>query len=354
MGWFVVDHAYAPLIRTLAAAGKPAHCITSKEGGALVALPYGGRILGLYFPTGPDNGLWTHPALASSETAQRFYAGSEWHNSGGMRTWIAPETHLFYPRYPDLSEYQQPAPLEAESHDGEWGDGEGRFTHRFQLRSYAAGRDIQMRLMKQVRMIENPLPAESWRMLSDTAEYTGFSVASTLEVQADPLNPEMIGLWNLLQVPHAGRFIIPMRQSAEPRDYFGTVPPDDLTVTDRRVTYRSHAVGVGKIGLPARSVTGRMGYVWHSSGQAFLLVVEFPVDPSGTYVDKPPGSDAGEGDAVQLCSVQGEWGAFSEVEHHSPGLSCTVGGAIQHNSRVWAFRGMAAAIQTITNLLLPP
>ena len=84
------------------------------EGSTVVLLPHGGRVLGLYAAGSEKNFYWTHPALESAQTARIFYEGNDWHNSGGDRTWLAPEVDIFFPRYPDLdlSTYWQPRQLD--------------------------------------------------------------------------------------------------------------------------------------------------------------------------------------------------------------------------------------------------
>jgi len=48
------------------------------------------------YPGGSDeNFLWTNPALASAESAQKYFLRDGWPNPGGDRTWLAPEIELF-------------------------------------------------------------------------------------------------------------------------------------------------------------------------------------------------------------------------------------------------------------------
>jgi len=69
-------------------------------GSTILILPHGGRVLGLFPPGSDENFYWTHPALESAEAASQLYAGSQWHNSGGERTWLAPEVDFFFPDFP--------------------------------------------------------------------------------------------------------------------------------------------------------------------------------------------------------------------------------------------------------------
>ena len=90
------------LIATLKAVGKPAELHQTDDGTRILILPYGGRILGVFAPASEENFLWTNSALDNPETARAYYASDDWQNSGGDRTWLAPEVDFFFPRFPDI------------------------------------------------------------------------------------------------------------------------------------------------------------------------------------------------------------------------------------------------------------
>ena len=100
------------LANVLDKVGKPTRRFTSADGTRVLVLPYGGRVLGLFSPQSEENFYWTHPALAAVRTARTFYASDQWHNSGGDRTWLAPEVDLFFPRFPKRDQYFQQRSLD--------------------------------------------------------------------------------------------------------------------------------------------------------------------------------------------------------------------------------------------------
>src|SRR5215813_3217904 len=102
------------LIATLNAVGKPTELYETKDGTRLLILPYGGRILGVFAPGSEENFLWTNSTLDSVESARAFYASNDWQNSGGDRTWLAPELDFFFPAFPniDIAGYWQPRALD--------------------------------------------------------------------------------------------------------------------------------------------------------------------------------------------------------------------------------------------------
>src|ERR1035438_6572066 len=106
------SHTMQKLIGTLKAVGKATEIYESPDGSKIVILPYGGRILGLFAPQSEENFFWTNAALANVELARAFYESDDWHNSGGDRTWLAPEADVFFPNFPKLDKYFQPRQLD--------------------------------------------------------------------------------------------------------------------------------------------------------------------------------------------------------------------------------------------------
>src|SRR5271169_5007317 len=102
------------LIATLNAVGKHTELYQTDDGTRLLILPYGGRILGVFAPGSDENFLWTNSALKSVESARSYFASDDWQNSGGDRTWLAPEVDFFFPEYPDIdiAGYWQPRSLD--------------------------------------------------------------------------------------------------------------------------------------------------------------------------------------------------------------------------------------------------
>src|SRR4029077_3725674 len=102
------------LMATLKAVGKSTELHQTDDGTRLLILPYGGRILGVFAPGSEENFLWTNSALNSAESARAYYASDDWQNSGGDRTWLAPEVDFFFPKFPnvDIAGYWQPRSLD--------------------------------------------------------------------------------------------------------------------------------------------------------------------------------------------------------------------------------------------------
>jgi hypothetical protein len=349
-----LDH----LLETLRQAGKTAELAALAEGSRVLLLPHGGRALGLFAPGDGENFYWTHPALESAESARSFYESTDWHNSGGDRTWLAPEVDIFFPQYPnlDLSLYFQPRQLDPGNYVLEQDGQNVQMSNRLTLRLSRTDREVELGIRKSYSAAPNPLRYEpEWRSLGGL-QYAGYAQHTSLFLlRADHADEPAVsvGLWNLIQLPHDGDMLIPVYQKPAVKVLMGSVSDEDLVLSDRLATYRMRAPGEHKIGLRAVIATGRVGYRYASDGRHSLVVRNFFVNPSAEYVDVPWSEPKDLGYAIQLCNVNSALGSFSELEYHTPALT-TSGEQRQYKdiSQTWAFRGTQGQIDLIAKILL--
>lgn len=345
------------LTEVLTAVDKPTELYRSPDGSVALILPYGGRVLGLYAPASDENFYWTHPALESARAAREFYASDEWHNSGGDRTWLAPEVDFFFPNWPDKGTYWQPRPLDPGDYRIERA-GEGlSLVNRLTVTPSRSRRDIELEITKSVSPALNPLRYERELFQTDAVVYAGYTLRTTLVMKsgaADSLGP--VGLWNLVQMPHGGDLLIPTYARTRPRIYFGSVADDDLVVADRLVRYKMRGSGEHKLGIRAVATTGRVGYIYAAGdGSSALIVRNVFVNPSGEYVDVPWDDADDVGYSMQACNVNSALGSFSELEYHVPAIGRGTGRAqCEDLAQVWAFRGPDEAIRAVARRLLSP
>lgn len=343
------------LVEVLKAVGKTPEVVTNPDGTTVLLLPYGGRVLGVYAPGSEENFYWTHPALDSVDTARAFYESKKWHNSGGDRTWLAPEVDIFLPKFPSTDTYFQPRELDPGKYEVERAKDGLRLVNRLKLKFSRSGRELELRMAKSVAPAVNPLRFEKGLNLSGI-EYAGYTQFTSLEVVGgDAADGPMVGLWNLVQMPHGGDLLIPTYSRTEPKIWFGNITPEDLIVGDRLVRYKMRAKGEHKLGVKAVATAGRVGYLYERGGKSVLIVRSFVVNPSGEYVDAPWKDPEDLGYSTQACNVNSALGAFSELEYHIP----AIGGKTQlarcdDAAQVWAFRGKADAIRAVGECLLSP
>jgi hypothetical protein len=341
------------LARVLQRVGKPTRLFKSPDGTRVLVLPYGGRVLGLFSPRNGENFYWTHPALASVETARAFYGSDQWHNSGGDRTWLAPEADLFFPNFPKLDPYYQQRSLDPGHYRVVQAPGGFKLVNRLTVNLARSRAKAALRITKSFGPAPNPLRHERGVALSGL-EYAGYTQFTALELlgASQDLAAE-IGLWNLVQMPHGGDLLIPTYSRGEPRLVMGKIPPADLKVEARMLCYRMRQQGECKISLRAIATCGRVGYRYRSANQWCLIIRNYAVNPSGEYVDVPWNDPDYRGFSTQACNVNSGLGQFSELEYHIPAIGQGAGRTrCEDEAQVWAFRGSETDIAQVCRLLL--
>jgi hypothetical protein len=334
--------------------GKPSELLTMPDGTRLLLLPYGARALGLYAPGDEASFYWTNPQLDEINSARALFDGKGWHNTGGDRTWIAPEIDTFYPDAA-ANQYWQPRQLDMSDYAVARSNGAIGLSREMTLHLARANRDAKLRLTKWFGPAAHPLRKErEMAQLMETVAYAGYTQRVTLEsLDGIPQCPA-VGIWNLMQLPPNGEMIVPLYSHAVPQKCFGDVPADRVSIDDRLLRVRVDFAGSHKIAIKAASLCGRTGYVYRQGERWSLAIRNFFVDLSGEYVDVQRHDPEDRGYAFQMCRVdEVDFGSFCEMEYHAPGL-----GALpephrsQDISQVWAFRGTREAIETIAGKLL--
>jgi len=341
--------------RILQGAGKGSEVFVVPDGTRLLLLPYGARMLGLYASGSEENFFWTNPPLGAAETARELFARSGWHNTGGDRTWIAPELDTFFPAA-DSNQYVQPRQLDMSDYAVERTGGGIRLSRQMILHLARSNRDAALRLSKWFGPAPNPLRYErDVAAQVASVEYAGYTQRVTLQSLDEPTEPPpAVGIWNLVQLPAGGEILVPLYSRAVPQKCFGDVPADRVTIDDHLLRVRADFAGSHKIAVKAAVLCGRTGYVYRQGERWSLVVRNFLVNPSGEYVDVQRHDTDDRGYAFQMCRVdEVEFGSFCEMEYHAPGLGALPDPARSEDvSQVWAFRGARETIDHIAHKLL--
>lgn len=333
------------LTHSLQSAGKPAEILRLPDGSELLVLPYGGRILGL-FAGDERNFFWVNPALHDPRGAREFFGSPRWQNTGGERTWLAPEAEYFFPHYPDLGTYLQPRPLDAGQFAVLRIQGGLCLASEFSTPAWRSGGSVHVRLTLVLTATANPL--------RDERRFIGLAFAGyTVQRKLTRLSPgPPVGIWCLNQLRHGGEMLLTATGLPAPRIFFGRIPADDLAVEAGLVRYRMRSSGEHKIGLRASAAIGRVGYWSQLDAEAELVVRNFSVKPDGTYLDGPPADPSDIGYAVEACNVANpELGHFSELEYHAPTMTAEQS-VSDDTSQVWAFRGPPELVAQATRELV--
>jgi hypothetical protein len=343
------------LLDVLKKVKKKVEIYTSVDGTSVLVLPYGGRILGLFAPNSEKNFYWTNPVLDDVSKAEAFFAGDQWQNTGGDRTWLAPEVDFFFPEFPSLNTYFQPRQLDPGNYQVIRKDGRVALVNELTVLPSRSKRSIDLVITKSLGPALNPLRYERKVEWLCDVDYAGYSLNTRLEMSGEAAKTEDVGLWNLVQMPHGGDLIVPTYGTVEPKVYFGEVDSDDLLVRENLLIYKMRALGQHKIGIRAVGTAGRVGYLYQANGEWVLIIRNFFVNPSGEYVDIPWTDVEYYGFSTQACNIKSELGEFSELEYHIPAIGKSFGcNYCEDTAQVWAFRGSEENIRSIGRLLLSP
>jgi hypothetical protein len=341
----------ASLLENLRAVGKSIAVWSSPDGTKVWVMPYGGRVLGLFAPGDDENFFWTHPALNAVASAESFYGGEQWHNSGGDRTWLAPEVDFFFPDYPKLDRYWQQRELDPGAYEISESEGAVNWTNCAALRVSRTKKTVKLRITKSLAPALNPLRYDSPEGLAGV-KYAGFTLRSSLAIESSAPST-YVGLWHLTQMPHGGDMLVPTFFRSQPKVYMGAITAEDLIVGEHLVRYKMRAPGEHKLGIRAAALAGRAGYLYRNGPETSLVVRNFFVDPSAEYVDTPWLEPQNYGYAFQACNVNSNLGAFSELEYHVPAIGGETGKIYsEDHSQLWAFRGSESSIKSIARRLL--
>jgi hypothetical protein len=318
------------------------------DGTTILVMPYGGRVIGFCSDRNRKNLFWTHPALQTVADAKSFYAQPQWHNTGGDRTWLAPEVDIFFPNFPDLNIYTQPKQIDPGNFKITQTKTGVSLSNKLSVKLSRSQKVIDLVMTKQFGVASNPVPL-------DGVEYAGFTSTTMLEIiNSDKDNCGTVGLWHLMQLPCDGQMIVSTYKKAEPVIVFGEVPECDLSISANQCEYNVTREGSCKFSLDAVDITGRAGYAYGDDKLQTLIIRYFFVNPSGMYIDVPFDDTQRMGLAFQACKINDkQWGSFCELEYHVPAIGSGTGKSeCVDMCQTWAFRGAPAKIQKIKNILL--
>jgi hypothetical protein len=344
------------LQKVLRGAGRRPETLTFPDGTRLLVLPHGGRLLGVFAAGSEKNFYWTNPALDSVASAKAFFAGAAWHNSGGDRTWLAPEVDVFLPKFPDLTAYDQPRSLDPGNYRVVKKNGALFLENKLTLRLARSGRKVDLKMVKSFGPSPDPLRYER-DMDLEGVSYAGYAQFTSLSFLGSRVpSGAQVGLWNLIQMPHGGELLLPTFSRTKPLHIFSTVgriPKSAVRVGENLIRYRMDQHGEHKLSFRAAAMAGRAAYIHGENDDWSLVVRNFGVNPSGEYLDVPWTDPDWRGFAVQACNVCSGLGSFSELEYHVPGIGAGTGlSACEDHAQVWTYRGPRERILAIARRLV--
>lgn len=311
--------------------------------GAVVVLPYAGRVIGL-FPTAEENALW------ANEAAFGDAAAADWPNHGGDRIWISPEQDTMIAERPDgslgitIPPELDPAGYAVLSRDDDTCELRAGASIRFRRPEKTVDLEWTRRILvlPEVPYV-NPDPVRG----DASVAAIGYRVTTTLRAAEPPL-PKAVhpAIWSIVQVPPGARITVPTHRGGRRIHAFIGTPvaeADDegiLTCDVRTDASFKFGLQIGDSrGVCLAELTGRETRT--------LVVREFERFPVAEYSDVPADDPSAEGYVHQIYVDDGALGGFGELEHHSPYLREENGYRITDVSSTCAYRGSADAIASV-------
>jgi hypothetical protein len=330
------------LIGAMTSLGQSTDCLSLGGGAQLLILPHGGRVLGLFTGAESPNFFWTNPH-------PDFFPHC-WPNVGGDRTWLSPELEFFISDLTNpLKNWRVPPEIDPGNYTLDLINGSPQLSMTSTFRLHHTRAKIRARITKSFTPSPNPVP--NTRSLA----YAGYTTHQSIELlEAPEKSAVALSLWTLLQLPHTGLALIGTKSTCHATRMFGKVADSDLNSSKSCAAFHAHSQSISKIGFPVRRLTGRIGYLCKSPDSTWTLVLrDFPVDSSKTYLDKPIIDLQADPCCVEICNYHTPTLAYTELEHHTPAIGFAAGELSYADSHhTWAYRGGAQQIAQIAAQLL--
>jgi hypothetical protein len=149
--------------------------------------------------------------LNSINSARTYYASDDWQNSGGDRTWLAPEVDFFFPNYPniDIAGYWQPRSLDPGHYELTKTAAGIKLTNRLNVDAFRSKKRVALEITKSVAAAPNPLRYDA-AIQTGAVQYAGHTLLTSSRIlDPNPNDSPLIGLWSLTQMPHQGELFVP-------------------------------------------------------------------------------------------------------------------------------------------------
>ena len=325
------------------------------QGGRILILDYGARVLGLYSNDEKENFFWHNPLLQAEDGLMGLIKSIGWKNVGGSRTWISPEGEFFINNPSDpWKTYNVPNSLDPGAFTIETFRKSVKIKGKVRLISHIKNKGILFSIEKRIKPAVNPIYQKiKSNSIFSGLQYVGYEQEIILKIVSSEDPRILIGLWNLIQFPKGGDVIIPVTCAEKPFTYFGKSTIAPLICENNFIKFHINATEKHKIGIKAYSLIGRVGYLRKVKEDCWTLVVcNFFVNPSGEYIDTPWKDLSDKGYALQCYNDDGKLGDFGEVEYHSPAIGIRRNNECIDQSQVWGFKGNKQQIKKILKMLI--
>ncbi len=291
---------------------------------------------------------------------------------GENRFWLGPEggrySVFFQPGDSMVfDKWKTPPPVDTEAWNVTAADKQSvTLTKAMQVTNYV-GSKLDMTVNRRISIAgKNAIEQELGVAIGDSIAYTGYSTVNTLTNAGSMAWNEKSGMpciWilDMFNPSPATTIIIPFKPGGKGKiattDYFGEIPADRITLTDKTLFFTADGKSRGKLGIVPERVMPFAGS--YDAAANVLTIAHFTVDHQGRYLNqewntvKPVFS----GDAMNAyndgpLADGSQMGPFYEIESVSPAAALSPGQSIEHRHDVYHFTGSKDQLDVIAQKLL--
>lgn len=314
-------------------------------------------------PGQPSFGWFNRRRLADGILYQGRYAVG-----GEDRLWFGPEYgpfNLFFPPGAQMTgeNVVYPPPMDAEPYPLlEASDTRAVFARDLQLQNYS-GKVFDIGVNRAILILSDDEVEAALGVSLDGIRAVGHQSRSTLSNSSEKAwsrDTGLISLWSLGVFPPGPRtvVILPLAdEQAEVTQYWSEVDADRLRVKQGVAYYRGDGAHMHKIGLRPELAKPLFGSWDPVNG--VLTLVQFNLDPGGTYVNSEWRDDANpyRGDAINVFNDGAfpdtePFGPFYELESSSSTRELAPGEGILHVHSTFHLQGKRAALERAAEITL--
>ncbi len=296
---------------------------------------------------------------------------------GEDRFWVGPEGGqfaLFFAKDApfDLKHWQTPAPIDTRPYNVVRRTGTTLdFNAQFALTNYA-GTTFEVKVDRAVKLLST---FQAWQSLHlkpvprvNLVAYESVNKISNAGSQAWTKETGLISIWILGQFnpSPSTTIVVPIQGGPESElgtrltsDYFGSIPPDRLTVKDNVIYFCGDGQFRSKIGINPKRSKAVLGS--YDAANQVLTIVQFSQPKDVTdYVnslwkiqDHPFGGDAlnSYNDGPPSPGAK-PLGPFYEMESSSPAAALAPGVSLEHTHRTIHLSGAKASLDAVARSVL--
>ncbi len=330
---------------------------------------YQGRVMTSTFggDEGPSLGWVNLSLIASGKHTPQFSAFG-----GAERFWMGPEGSQFSIFFDsgkpaDFSNWRVPAVINTDA----WSVAENDSSHVSFVKELnvtnQSGFQFSVRVGRTVRLLDRNAVAQAVAaeipVSVELVAYESENQLTNIGKEAWTESTGMLSIWILGMLPPGDKArivapILPGPGKAVNDDYFGTLPPNRLSVKDKVVIMRADGKARGKIGIPRARARDVIGSWDPSTGVLTLAQFSLPSDASA-YVNGKwgPQPEPFAGDVANAYNdgptpAGAALGPFYELESSSPAAALSPGDSLTHVHRTVHLRGERKALDVIAQKVL--